>query len=103
MTIKYQSGDGPIYVSILVLLAIACVFTIAGGLTAVIWTDFIQVRLIFMIYRESILIPDNTHGVLLSLSFSPVIFTFTFPDNPDDRWCPRPFHSRLHSRGCWWL
>ena len=35
-------GDGPIYVSILVLLAIACVFTIAGGLTAVIWTDFIQ-------------------------------------------------------------
>ncbi len=26
----------------LVLLAIACVFTVAGGLTAVIWTDFVQ-------------------------------------------------------------
>merc|ERR1719431_83087 len=35
-------GDGPIYISILILLAIACLFTIAGGLTAVIWTDFIQ-------------------------------------------------------------
>ena len=45
LVIKYLSGDGPIYVSILVLLAIACVFTIAGGLTAVIWTDFIQVGL----------------------------------------------------------
>ena len=36
-------GDGPIYLSILILLAIACVFTVAGGLAAVIWTDFIQV------------------------------------------------------------
>merc|ERR1712130_140548 len=41
-------GDGPIYVSILVLLAIACVFTIAGGLTAVIWTDFIQTILMIV-------------------------------------------------------
>merc|ERR1719430_1579285 len=41
-------GDGPIYVSILVLLAIACVFTIAGGLTAVIWTDFIQTILMII-------------------------------------------------------
>merc|ERR1719495_73575 len=41
-------GDGPIYVSILVLLAIACVFTIAGGLTAVIWTDFIQTFLMII-------------------------------------------------------
>ena len=37
-------GDGPIYLSILLLLAIACVFTVAGGLAAVIWTDFIQVN-----------------------------------------------------------
>ena len=37
-------GDGPIYLSILILLAIACVFTVAGGLAAVIWTDFIQVN-----------------------------------------------------------
>ena len=42
------SGDGPIYLSILILLAIACVFTIAGGLTAVIWTDFIQTILMII-------------------------------------------------------
>ena len=41
-------GDGPIYVSILILLAIACLFTIAGGLTAVIWTDFIQTILMII-------------------------------------------------------
>ncbi|BFZ18212.1 hypothetical protein BsWGS_21251 [Bradybaena similaris] len=31
-----------VYVAILILLAIAAVFTIGGGFTAVIWTDFIQ-------------------------------------------------------------
>ncbi|XP_045030643.1 sodium/glucose cotransporter 1 isoform X3 [Daphnia magna] len=35
-------GDAGIYVSILILLAIAALFTITGGLTAVIWTDFVQ-------------------------------------------------------------
>jgi len=41
-------GDGPIYFSILILLAIACLFTVAGGLTAVIWTDFIQTILMII-------------------------------------------------------
>ena len=41
-------GDGPIYLSILLLLAIACLFTVAGGLTAVIWTDFIQTVLMII-------------------------------------------------------
>ena len=41
-------GDGPIYISILILLAIACVFTVAGGLAAVIWTDFIQTVLMII-------------------------------------------------------
>ena len=41
-------GDGPIYLSILLLLAIACLFTVAGGLTAVIWTDFIQTILMII-------------------------------------------------------
>ena len=35
-------GDYAIYIAILILLAIACIFTIAGGLSAVIWTDFVQ-------------------------------------------------------------
>lgn len=35
-------GDAGIYISILILLAIAALFTITGGLTAVIWTDFVQ-------------------------------------------------------------
>jgi len=43
----YQ-GDAAIYISILILLAIACLFTVAGGLTAVIWTDFIQTILMII-------------------------------------------------------
>merc|ERR1719318_2462434 len=35
-------GETGLYLSILVLLGIAAVFTIAGGLSAVIWTDFVQ-------------------------------------------------------------
>ena len=41
-------GDGPINLSILLLLAIACLFTVAGGLTAIIWTDFIQTILMII-------------------------------------------------------
>lgn len=37
-----QSLKWDLYASVLVLLAIAALFTIAGGLTAVIWTDFVQ-------------------------------------------------------------
>ena len=43
-----QTSDLAIYVAILILLAIACVFTIAGGLTAVIWTDFAQTVLMII-------------------------------------------------------
>lgn len=35
-------GDAGLYISVMVLLSIAALFTITGGLTAVIWTDFIQ-------------------------------------------------------------
>ncbi|XP_037083666.1 sodium/glucose cotransporter 4-like isoform X2 [Pollicipes pollicipes] len=35
-------GDLGLYLAIIVLLVIAAVFTIFGGLTAVIWTDFVQ-------------------------------------------------------------
>ncbi len=35
-------GEWAIYIAVLILLAIACIFTVAGGLTAVIWTDFVQ-------------------------------------------------------------
>ena len=36
-------GEAGLYSSILVLLAIAAIFTIGGGLSAVMWTDFVQV------------------------------------------------------------
>jgi len=41
-------GDYAIYIAIVILLAIACTFTVAGGLTAVIWTDFIQTILMIV-------------------------------------------------------
>ena len=43
-----QTSDVATYVSILILLAIACVFTVAGGLSAVIWTDFVQTILMII-------------------------------------------------------
>ena len=43
-----QTSEAAIYVSILILLAIACLFTVAGGLTAVIWTDFVQTVLMIV-------------------------------------------------------
>lgn len=42
------TGDAAIYISILILLSIACLFTVTGGLTAVIWTDFIQTILMII-------------------------------------------------------
>ena len=40
--------EGWLYLSIIILLAIAAVFTIAGGLSAVIWTDFVQTILMII-------------------------------------------------------
>ena len=41
-------GEAAIYIAVLILLAIACVFTVAGGLSAVIWTDFVQTVLMIL-------------------------------------------------------
>jgi len=41
-------GPSAIYVAILILLGIACLFTITGGLSAVIWTDFVQTVLMII-------------------------------------------------------
>ena len=41
-------GDSAIYIAILILLGIASVFTVVGGLSAVIWTDFVQTLLMLM-------------------------------------------------------
>ena len=43
-----QSSDEWLYISVLILLAIAALFTITGGLTAVIWTDTIQTVLMII-------------------------------------------------------
>ncbi len=43
-----QSGVVPLYLSVVALLVMAGLFTIAGGLTAVIYTDFAQVVLMVL-------------------------------------------------------
>ncbi|XP_064103875.1 sodium/glucose cotransporter 4-like isoform X2 [Macrobrachium nipponense] len=50
ITTSLNVQDDPewLYLSILILLAIAAIFTIAGGLTAVIWTDFVQTILMLI-------------------------------------------------------
>ena len=41
-------GDSAIYIATLILLAIASVFTVVGGLSAVIWTDLVQTVLMLI-------------------------------------------------------
>lgn len=43
-----QAAGWDLYVSVIGLLAIAAIFTITGGLTAVIWTDFVQTILMLV-------------------------------------------------------
>lgn len=50
-----------LYLSVLILLAIAALFTIAGGLTAVIWTDFVQT--ILMIVGSFIVLGTSLYQV----------------------------------------
>ena len=62
-----QTSEAAIYISILILLAIACLFTVAGGLTAVIWTDFVQT--VLMIVGAFVLCGQGSnisHNFLLS-------------------------------------
>lgn len=58
-----DKGDSTewLYLSILILLAIAALFTITGGLTAVIWTDFVQT--ILMLIGAFILMGMSFHAV----------------------------------------
>lgn len=50
-----------LYISILILLAIAAVFTIAGGLAAVVWTDLVQI--ILMVIGAFILMAISFNAV----------------------------------------
>lgn len=43
-----KSSEEWLYISILMLLGIAAVFTVAGGLTAVVWTDLVQTVLMVL-------------------------------------------------------
>ncbi|XP_068233060.1 sodium/mannose cotransporter SLC5A10-like isoform X2 [Palaemon carinicauda] len=56
-----KSSDEWLYISILILLGIAAVFTIVGGLAAVVWTDFIQI--ILMVVGAFILMGTSLNAV----------------------------------------
>ncbi|KAA0198525.1 hypothetical protein HAZT_HAZT002248 [Hyalella azteca] len=43
-----QTSQQWMYLSVVILLGIAALFTVAGGLTAVIWTDFVQTILMIV-------------------------------------------------------
>ena len=61
-------GDAGLYISILILLAIAALFTITGGLTAVIWTDFVQ-TIIMLIGAFILMGMGKFHGLIKSTFF----------------------------------
>jgi len=68
------TGYEGLYVSILILLALAAFFTIFGGLSAVIWTDFIQAILMVLgafvlMIRSKKVIYGASIGKMLSSSF----------------------------------
>ncbi|XP_045626138.1 sodium/glucose cotransporter 4 [Procambarus clarkii] len=56
-----KQGTEWMYISILILLAIASIFTITGGLSAVIWTDFVQT--ILMVIGACILMGMSLNAV----------------------------------------
>ncbi|XP_066982566.1 sodium/mannose cotransporter SLC5A10-like isoform X1 [Macrobrachium rosenbergii] len=56
-----KSSDEWLYISILILLGIAAIFTIVGGLAAVVWTDFIQI--ILMVVGAFILMGTSLNAV----------------------------------------
>ncbi|CAL8120020.1 unnamed protein product [Orchesella dallaii] len=72
-------GDEGLYVSIVILLAIAALFTIAGGLTAVIWTDFFQT--ILMLIGASILMVLSFDAVG---GYNELIRKFMTESNPSE-------------------
>ena len=69
------TSEAAIYIAILILLAIACVFTVAGGLSAVIWTDFVQT--ILMILGAFILCVQGTETSIIQLCCDIVITLFS--------------------------
>lgn len=62
-----SSDESWLYLSILFLLAIAAIFTIAGGLTAVLWTDFVQTILMIVGALVLMVMSFNAVGGLKSL------------------------------------
>ena len=64
-------GEAGLYISVLILLALAALFTIGGGLTAVIYTDFVQA--ILMVLGSIIL---TALGKILQ-TFGPSELSFT--------------------------
>ena len=64
-------GQAGLYISVLILLALAALFTIGGGLTAVIYTDFVQA--ILMVLGSIIL---TALGKILQ-TFGPSELSFT--------------------------
>ena len=65
-------GETGLYISVLILLALAALFTIGGGLTAVIYTDFVQA--ILMVLGSIIL---TALGKILQ-TFGPSELSFIF-------------------------
>ncbi|CAL1288650.1 unnamed protein product [Larinioides sclopetarius] len=63
-----QSIKLNLYGSVLTLLAIAAIFTIAGGLSAVIWTDFVQTVLMLLGATELLLYKYPGHGGMKGLA-----------------------------------
>ena len=68
-----QAMDISIYPSAIILLGVSALFTIIGGLTAVIWTDFAQVLVmvagtIYLCIRCKFL-PSSTSSYLMSSSY----------------------------------
>ncbi len=94
-------GDSAIYVAILILLFIASIFTIVGGLSAVIWTDAVQT--VIMIIGAIIL---SATGFSRTGGYEEMIGKFfvavaenrshEVPDDPTTPLCASPPSDAMH-------
>ena len=104
-------GETGLYTSILILLAIAAIFTIGGGLSAVIWTDFVQTILMVcgslalmirslqavggyeaLMEKYAVSLPDPKVSTIMSLSFGSklefaisILFPSSFPPSQSQK------------------
>ncbi|MCL4127735.1 UNVERIFIED_CONTAM: hypothetical protein GTU68_006136 [Idotea baltica] len=84
-----QTSDEWLYISVMILLGISALFTIAGGLTAVIWTDLVQTVIMVAGSFVLMIISFNRVGGYQKMTED---YFYAIPDNVSEQYshCAKP-------------